>query len=190
MARRKIYYPQGQITPGLYTTGKEWMLEDGTEYIGDYHSYYTGEVFTRATYIKNRSEKLIPYVDLKEEARKESFQYDKLKSVDSEKFVFAIYKKPTPVENDYSNGFFKRYFLKRHFQDIITEVGKSTFQDAKEEYYIKVEIPWKLTGPLNDQGIDKGVFDTNRRIILIVEKEMVGIRNYVTNYIEYARISS
>ena len=55
MSRRKIYYPEGQIQKGLYTEGLEWMLEDGTEYIGDYHKYITGEVYTKSAFVKNVS---------------------------------------------------------------------------------------------------------------------------------------
>jgi len=44
MARLKYIIPDGQIQKGLYTQVGEWMFEDGTEYIGDYHKYTTGEV--------------------------------------------------------------------------------------------------------------------------------------------------
>ena len=45
--RRRIYYPEGAIQRGLYTNGREWMFEDGTEYTGQYHKYTnTKEVFT------------------------------------------------------------------------------------------------------------------------------------------------
>ena len=35
--RLKIYYPENQIVRNLTTTGKKWMLSDGTEYVGLYH---------------------------------------------------------------------------------------------------------------------------------------------------------
>ena len=35
--RERIYYPEGAIQKGLYTSGGEWMFEDGTEYEGQYH---------------------------------------------------------------------------------------------------------------------------------------------------------
>jgi len=190
MSRKKIYYPEGQIQKGLYTEGKEWMLEDGTEYIGDYHTYYSGEVFTRSSFLKNVSKKLIPYINLEELSQKETYEYEKLTSIKSDKYIFAQYGLTPPKESDYSNGFFNRYFLKRHFQDIITEVTKSTFENAKSEYYIAIKIPWKITGPLRDSGITKGVLDTNQRLVLLMEKDMVGISTYITDYTEYARISS
>ena len=188
--RRKAYYPKGQTKNGLYTEGKEWMLEDGTEYVGDYHRYTsTNEVFTKSTWIKDVSQKLIPYVNLTIDDFKKAFEYDGLKKQSITEIRETTYKKTMPVENDYVNGYFFRYFLKRHFQSIITEVDRDTYSNAQDEFYVKVELGWKLTGPLNDSGIEKGVYDTNRRLVLLAEKDMIGIRNYVTNYTEYARLS-
>lgn len=188
--RRKSYYPKGQIQNGLYTKGKEWMLEDGTEYVGDYHKYTsTNEVFTKSTWITNVSQKLIPYINLTIDDFKKAFEYDALKKKSITEIRETTYKKTTPVENDYINGYFFRYFLKRHFQSIITEVDRDTYSNAQDEFYVKVELGWKLTGPLNDTDKEKGVYDTNRRLVLLAEKDMVGIRNYVTNYTEYTRLS-
>ena len=47
MAQRpKISYRQDQITVGLKTSGKEWMLRDGTEFKGYYHTYKDGMIMT------------------------------------------------------------------------------------------------------------------------------------------------
>ena len=44
------YVPQNRIKTNLYTSGGEYQLEiNGEEYIGFYHRYYTGEVFTERT---------------------------------------------------------------------------------------------------------------------------------------------
>jgi len=190
MARKKIYYPEGQIQKGLYTNGKEWMLEDGTEYVGDYHTYYSGEVYTRSSYLRNVSKKLIPYINLSEESKKTTFEYDLLKKASPEPFTFSEYSKIPPTEKDYTNGFFFRYFAKRHFSNIISEVDSNTFSNLKDEYYVSVKLPWKLTGPRNDINTESGVYDTNQRLVLLAEKDITGIRNYVTDYTEYARISS
>jgi hypothetical protein len=187
--RKKLYYPQGQIQKGLYTQGKEWMLVDGTEYIGDYHRYTTGEVFTRSEWLVNISKKLIPYVNLTESDIKNSFEYDNLVSSKPSKFEFAIFGKQTPTEIDYKNGFYTRYFVKRYFQEIISELNKDNFETVSDEFYIKTQLKWKLTGPLRDTPTEKGVYDTNERLVLLAEKDMEGIRNYVTNYTEYARVS-
>lgn len=188
--RKKLYYPNGEIKNGLYTKGKEWMLEDGTEYVGDYHRYTrTNEVFTKSQYLKDVSQKLIPYLNIKDYDIKKTFEYNNLVKSKPLEFEHGMYSKTIPINKDYVNGFYKRYFLKRHFQSIITEVDKDTYSNAQDEFYIKIELLWKLTGPLNDTNEKKGVYDTNRRLVLLAEKDMVGIRNYVTNYTEYARVS-
>jgi len=189
--RKKAYYPEGQIQKGLYTQGGEWMFENGVEYIGDYHRYPgTNETFTKGYYIKDVSEKLIPYVNIENLSEKEIFQYDKIKSEDIPSLYQALYTKVTPSEADYENGYFIRYFVKRHFQSIIQEVDKDTFSNAPGEFFVKSEVPWKLRGPLNDTVQETGVYDTNQRTTLLAEKNVTGIRNYITDYTEYARISS
>ena len=177
MGRFKVYYPKGQIQTGLYTKGGEWMLEDGTEYIGDYHRYTTGEVYTRIKYIRNVSEKLIPYLDLSEVNNLEKFRYDNVTKLKVQDFEFANYKRPIPSESDYQNGFFKRYFVKRHFNDVITEVSKNTFSKLQSEHYSKLELFWKLTGDNVSEVNEKQVKDGNETI--------EGLTGYLTNYQEH-----
>ena len=50
--RSRIYYTKAQIQNGLITSGKEWMFIDYTEYIGQYHTYTTNEIFSESTFVK------------------------------------------------------------------------------------------------------------------------------------------
>ena len=43
--RNRLHYTPNQITLNLYTTGSQWMTDDGVEFIGPYHTYTTGEIF-------------------------------------------------------------------------------------------------------------------------------------------------
>ena len=174
--RQKVYYPKGQIQTGLYTSGGEWMSEDGIEYIGDYHRYTTGEVFTRAKYIKNVSQKLVPYLDLSDDNILTNFEYDNLPKGKVKDFVFAEYSKPGPKDSDYVSGYFIRYFAKRHFNDIITEVTKSTFGKLQEEHYVKLELYWKITGD---------TFESNQKQVLDGNQTIDGLVGYITDYTEY-----
>ena len=83
--RPKIYYPKAKITNNLYTKGREWMYEDGKEYIGYYHKYADGLVLTEAFYNTIRSEKLIPYTDI--QRQESNVVYDIQKSL----FIFEKY---------------------------------------------------------------------------------------------------
>ena len=61
MSRKKVRYTKDEITNNLYTTGQEWMTPDNEEYIGLYHRYSTGEVYTSAKWNPNKSIKLIKF---------------------------------------------------------------------------------------------------------------------------------
>lgn len=178
MSRNKVYYPEGQIQKGLYTQGKEWMSVDGIEYVGDYHKYTTGEVFTKSSYIKTISQKLIPYVELSDKDNATKFKYDSLNKLNNN-FSFAKYNKSIPLQSDYNDGYFIRYFVKRHFNDIITEVTKDIYSSLTSEFYKKVTLRWKLVG---DAVI------VNERIVLTAEKDIKGISNYITNYSEFVKV--
>lgn len=188
--RRKIYYPKGQIQTGLYTQGGEWMFENGVEYVGDYHTYSTGEVFTKSSYVKNVSEKLIPFIDLSISDNKKKFQYDSIAKSIPQNFYFPIYRKVLPTEDNYIQGYFFRYFVKKYHSPYVTEVNKDTYSATQVEHFAKAEIPWKLIGTLNDSQKGPGVADTNRRIISGVNTLIDGIVNYVTDFSEYARLQT
>ena len=176
--RKKVYYPKGQIQNGLYTNGKEWMLSDGTEYVGYYHRYSTGEVFTKGIFLKSVSKKLIPYIDLSIIDNSAKFKYDSLNKLDSN-FSFAEYGKPLPIESDYNNGYFIRYFVKRHFNDIVTEVTKDVYSQLTTAFYKKVEVRWKLVDNANL---------VNRKQIELANEVVKGLSNYITNYSEFLKV--
>ena len=69
--RMKIYYPDDQIIKNLITGGKEFMiLQDFSEYIGFYHRYSTGEVFTEHQWNPSKSKRLIRFRNLSEPQKK------------------------------------------------------------------------------------------------------------------------
>ena len=178
MSRNQIYYPQGQIQNGLYTQGKEWMLENGTEYIGDYHRYATGEVFTISAYIEGKSQKLIPYQNLSNGNIKKKFEYDKLKD-ELKPFLAAPYGKELPTQSDYNRGSMTRYIVQRKSSGLISEVTSDSFSNIQEEHYNTLELGWKLT----DDAVS-----VNQRIVLNAEKTIKGISNYITNYSEFVKV--
>jgi len=56
-----MYIPKSRIKPNLYTSGGEYMvLATSIEYVGYYHSLYTGEFFTGKTQNDVNVRKLVP----------------------------------------------------------------------------------------------------------------------------------
>jgi hypothetical protein len=188
MSRQRIYYPEGKIQKGLYTIGKQWMTEDGKEFIGAYHTYTTGEVFSQSSYVRDVSKKLIPYKDITREEIKTSFDYDKLpKKQQLEDYFFPSYSKTTPTQNDYLKGFVNRYFVKSKFNDVIMETSITDYKKVTPQTFYKTTIPWKITGPVNDSGSEPGVEDTNRRLVNLAERDVPQIKDYITNFVEFRK---
>ena len=210
--RLKIYYPDTQIEKNIYTAGNQWMILDNWEnYVGFYHKYITGEVFTEKDWDPSKSKKLVRY-----KSRPESyFKYADLTSfvkINGEKVekttdrntIFTRYRAPRAVKrqsnnNDFLNGVMQRYFVyKRNEPDrVFFEIDKTqaqTYNRSKsginDKLYGLVQFPWKLDGPENDvfnNGIliEPGVVDTNKRIILRHSKKFRKLGEIVTNYKEF-----
>ena len=194
--RNKLYYPKSHIITNLYTSGNEWMLEDGTEYKGYYHRYIDNTVLTGAVFNSSESKKLIPYVSVA--SQPENFIYNTL--IKQNSFVAPYVSITLPTLDDYNIGKFSRFFLRRrnfsNYQDIL-EIDKAQFAKWKitsggidANIYDAIQLDWKLTGPLYDDYSNKipvyGVADTNERIVLIKDRTFPGLKNFLTDYIEYS----
>lgn len=197
ITRNKIYYPKSHIITNLHTAGSEWMLEDGTEYKGYYHKYIDGTVLTGAVFNKTESKKLIPFVN--KATQPNNIIYDRIKKV-NKNFTVPQQRIAIPVMDDYEKGRITRYFIKRRnsmtYEDIF-EVDKIQFKLLKQNkngidnnLYIGIEMDWKLTGPLNDikEGFNTtyGVYDTNQRMVFLKDREFPGLKNFLTDYIEFS----
>lgn len=198
--RPKIYYPKTKIITNLYTPGKEWMFENGVEYIGYYHKYLDGLVLTEPQYNMVKSEKLIPYSELKRNSSHVTYTSITDLRVSFNTSPTTVYTLPTL--DDYSKGFFKRYFIyRRNLKNIYKEffeVDETQYKSWKtpragidEILYDAFVINWKLTGPLhdikeNDQIKEFGVYDTNRRLVYLNERQFPMISKILTDYTEYS----
>ena len=183
--RLRGYYTKGQTINGLQTNGGEWMYVDGTEYIGQYHRYTTGEVFTESSFVNGISRILIPYVDISQINEQNqigidinrNFEYDGIKKLNvtpSGKPNPAVVQ---PTDKDRRNGYFLRYFAIRANGDEIIEITINDIQSQGSEngldvnLYNTFSIRWKISGPINDilDGMgnikEAGILDTNIRTV-------------------------
>ena len=191
----KLYYPKSHIVNNLFTKGKEWMFEDGTEFIGYYHKYIDGNVKSGAVFSNIESKKLIPYIDKVNQP--DNYIYNSIKKPINS--IPPIIKYTFPTVDDYEVGKITRYFIKRRnystFQDIF-EIDKNQYKLWKikpggidSALYNAIELDWKLTGPLHDvvkEGniTEPGVYDTNLRIVMLKNNVFTGLKDYLTDYIE------
>jgi len=198
MTRKRIYYPESQILSGLTTEGGEFMTPDNIEYIGAYHKYSDGAIYTGGSYTSD-SKQLIKYRLNEPEV---SFLYDKIAQRKFPKKAMLAPQQLIVTEDDYKIGIVSRHFAVR----INDKTGNSVIEISKKDYdkfrikksstafiYNLIEIKWKLTGPKNDVyngnfRTENGVYDTNKRIVESASQKtgFSCLRNVIIDYLIYS----
>jgi len=204
--RKRIYYTKAQIEEGLVTNGGEWMFTNGTEYIGQYHKYITGEVFSESTFIEGKSKILIPYIDIEKINQQtdfgidlaKNFEYDSIKNVDVPKSVTPNPSLHTVSNKDITNGYMTRYFAYKANDGRILELSKDEYDKIgtdnglDEILWKQFTIRWKVIGPerdvldVNGNIVESGIIDTNRRTVISQSTQYPTLMNYIVNFREYA----
>lgn len=204
--RKRIYYTKAQIEEGLVTNGGEWMFTNGTEYIGQYHKYITGEVFSESTFIEGKSKILIPYIDIEKINQQtdfgidlaKNFEYDSIKNVDVPKSVTPNPSLHIVSNKDITNGYMTRYFAYKANDGRILELSKDEYDKIgtdnglDEILWKRFTIRWKVIGPerdvLDKNGniVESGIIDTNRRTVTSQSTQYPTLMNYIVNFREYA----
>lgn len=194
--RKKAYYTTAEIINNLYTTGNEWQLIDGTNYVGSYHKYTTGETYTGAIWDNNLSKQLMPY----QEIPVSKAMYRKaISNGFGDKSIKTKYKSPnksilTVTVEDRNKGFCYRYFIKKVNQFDIQEIDESQYNDwiskkIDPNLYTAVKITWYISGNIQDErsnnAVKKGVITKNLTELKRAEKSLSGISGKLTNLTEY-----
>lgn len=194
--RKRIYYTKAQITEGLVTKGGEWMFTDNTEYIGQYHTYTTGEVFSEATFVEGKSRILIPYVNVQSINQQngigidvaKNFEYDGIKNLTINKSAVPNPSQINPTSDDIKRGWMERYFAKKVNDDIILELSKDDYgkvgtpNGLDSVLWEKFTLRWKITGDISD------IITTNQKTIQIKSQDYIGIQTLILDYTEFSQI--
>ena len=190
MSRKKVRYTKDEITNNLYTTGQEWMTTDNEDYIGLYHRYATGEVYTNAKWNVNSSISLIKY----KQTPTANKSYKKIKFD-----IETTYKSLQPIkieitQTNINNGYVDRYFVQNIVTNNIIEINTDQQKKLNENkfdpnLYISTSIRWYITGNLETiikNGVTlKSVTDKNLDQINIAARTIPTISTYLTNLSEY-----
>jgi len=148
--RQKAYYLIDEIVDNLFTTGSEWMTETGTEYIGMYHQYTTGETYTEPQWNPDLSAKLVAY----EKIDSAAYIYKKLNTVQTKFENFVPYQVKINLA-DIQIGYITRYFIKKINESRIYEIDSATFKRWQQKridsnMYNAVELFWTIAGDEQD----------------------------------------
>lgn len=193
--RKKIYYPEYQIDKDKFTRGGEFMDSGGVEYIGPYHTYTTGEVFSESEYNQMKSKKLYPLRrDIQntykmQQIKKNSYTEFLKSDLDMVKYTQPNYSLTKPIKSDFDRGFYNRYFaVKRNDDTVIFEISQAGFEQygklggINKFLYIVDTIRWTLTGPEQDIKSESGsilkygVTSNNTRMVELLSKTYRNIK--------------
>lgn len=187
--RIKSYYSANEIVNNLYTTGQELMTTDNVEYVGLYHKYTTGEIYSQPIWNKNKSVKLIKYKEQSESV----IEYNKISDIEINYKSFNTYNVVITKEN-INNGYIDRFIIKRSNDNIFYEVNSDTYdaytsEDIDPVLYSAVKLKWYITGNINDtqQGniTIPGVQSNNYKELQTAEITVPGISLYFTDLLQY-----
>jgi hypothetical protein len=192
-----MYYPKSQVKNNLFTKGNQLReISSQKEYIGYYWKTSKGEYFTG----RNPSDGVPVSLELIPERSKESFStitlsegnnlYNNLKGINiSQTLIIPSYQKPSPTQQDYEIGNFKRYFIKKTNENIYTEISKDIFDKLRNNdpnyasfLYKIFNVVWTIKG---DKDL---VSQTNEKIVSTTERNLriVGLKSYLNNnYLEF-----
>lgn len=189
MDRLKLRYSPDELILDQYTFGKEFMTDDMIEYVGLYHKYTTGEIYTRPNWDPSLSKPLVAYID----TSTTKYKYDALKFNTPEVRISVYAYQVIPTIEDYAIGYINRFFCKKRNELSIIEVNKQQYEDWESEQidtvlYEMIQIKWWISGNIDDitNGIIKyGVRTKNKLIVVDAETKMPGMISYLTNYTQF-----
>jgi hypothetical protein len=165
------------------------MTEDGVEFLGPYHTYTTGEIYSQSKWNPKTSKKLVPFVL----ESTDNYIYKQLKTIQT-KFDTPQSTQPIITIQARNTGFITRYFLKKANEYIINEVDESQYnkwgiQQIDSNIWNATQLTWYITGNLHDEYLHgvlvPGVIEKNLQEIQRAETEVPGIALVLTNPVQY-----
>ena len=184
MARIHKYYPKSEVETGFYAAPGEYVLADGSPYIGIY--CIAGGLKITGTFPNAKSNFLYPAGTY--HLKDTNITYFNLTSKAYDKHVAPEFYIANPTEDDYKYSKFTRYAAQKINQpDYIIEISKVQFETANGRnkpginttLYKVIDIPWVLVGK------DAAMY--NNKTLLLKDKVMPGIRAYFSDFSEFVR---
>lgn len=120
-----------------------------------------------------------------------------IKILYSQRLINKLQKNPyhvSPIvtQSDERNGYIQRYFVRpTNDKNLIIEVDKNQYNIFKQnKRFIVCQIRWKIIGKkettvMKNGVTDSGVKDININEVMKIDLTFGGLKNYISNYLEY-----
>lgn len=182
------YYNLHQISTGIYTAGNEFVLKDGSDYVGLYYIIPTGQRFTGARPEPKSQELFVKRLNQDSDVR----LYNNINEVSYPKYINPVLIAPFPTADDYERGFMERFFVQKRNSPLntIIEIDAEQFNKINVGnkpgingiIWNKLRINWKISKiPQQDAQT------LNQLTIVRSENDFPYISKYLTNLLEYYR---
>ena len=186
MPIRRPYYGLHQIVLGQYTPGNEYVLDDGTDYIGAYHVLPNSQLYTGARPTTDSREMFEKRVDIAEDVKR----YNRLLNIRNSQYVSPISFQPRPNADDYEFGEIQRYFVQKRNNPLATivEIDGDQFNAINVAnspgingvLWNSTIFPWKISIISPEDAAE-----LNRRELIKAERKFRGIGIFVRNVLEF-----
>jgi hypothetical protein len=119
---------------------------------------------------------------------------DIVKNIDTFKVVYPNTIVPVPSEDDYTNGYIRRYFVKKanDTNGHIFEISKETYLEyLQHPLWIVDNIKWRISGPIepvynsNGEMDDRGVRNSNKAAIQLSINKIKNLQLYLPNLLQF-----
>lgn len=212
------YYPLTRILPNLYTRGREFSSPDGSPYTGRYYVTYDGKAYSGINPVVGTNNLLTPYSpartgNVRRVAQSTATNVTQDLSLQNTQDIQGqsdleleelVPYFPTPIESDYTKGYFIRYFAKNVTgPGYVVEISQNDWSKIQDGNisptilaYETIDLLWQIVGPLNDTRVSQyqiigGIYDTNKRVTEAKAKGFVGLMSFIGgDYTKFAKITS
>jgi hypothetical protein len=200
------YFPKSRIIYNQKSSLGQFTTPNGKEYVGLYYTTFDGKSFTGANPTVGPSTPLIVVSSKSDFIQGDDISNIKYKNTNPQSPTLLINPTPftpSPTEEDYKTGKITRYIARQRngTQFKVMEISKQTHEDlinlrggANYSLWRSIAIFWQISGPLHNEKINNittraGIVDTNQRILNNTEKAFVGIKQYLSDLQQFARVS-
>jgi hypothetical protein len=202
------YYPKSRIIENQTANPGQFKTADGKDYTGPYYTTFDGKSFTGANPYALNS---VPLTKLPTEKTNttqtgtlEGLAYNSIKPSNIQaQLVDPTPITPIPTEEDYKKGKITRYFARQRNGTTfkIMEISQQTYTNlttnkngSNYALWKAISIFWQISGPLHNERINNittraGIIDTNQRIVDQAEKSFIGIKQYLSDLQQFAKVS-
>jgi len=202
------YYPKSRIIENQTANPGQFKTADGKDYTGPYYTTFDGKSFTGTNPYALNSVSLTTLpteeIDTAKTLTLESIAYNSIKPSNIQaQLIDPTPITPIPTEADYKKGKITRYFARQRNGTTfkIMEISQQTYTDlttnkngSNYSLWKATSIFWQISGPLRNERINNittraGIIDTNQRIVDQAEKNFVGIKQYLSDLQQFAKVS-